>query len=127
MSPLGIEELAWLPKESAAALDTRLTELRSKGAGILECIRYVRLNQGCSLAQAGDIVVNSRAWVDQKEAFLRHQQEMFEEFLDYNKDRFEAIHTTFTPDRTEVVVRMKSPDRPGEDTAGPGTPSNGTS
>src|SRR5262245_464153 len=126
MSPLEIEELARLPKESAAALDARLTELRSKGAGILECIRYVRLNQGCSLVQAGDIVVNSRAWVDRKEAFLRHQQEMFEEFLDYNKDRFEAIHPTFTPDRTEVVVRMKSPDPAEELTPAPGTPASGT-
>jgi hypothetical protein len=97
MNPSEIEEHARQPKESAAALETRMTELRSKGARILDCIRYVRLNQGCSLAQAGDMVVNSRTWADQKEASLRHQQEMFEEFLDHYKNKIETIEATFTP------------------------------
>lgn len=110
MSDEEIEELARHPKESAGDLDVRLTELRSRGAGILQCIIYVRLNQVCSLAQACDIVVNSRAWADRKEEFLRQQQEAFEEFLAHNKDRVEAIHQTFTPDGTETVVRMKPPD-----------------
>jgi hypothetical protein len=105
-----IEELARQPKESAGDLDVRLTELRSRGAGILQCINYVRLNQVCSLAQACDIVVNSRAWANQKEEFLREQQEAFEEFLADNKDRIEAIHQTFTPDGGETVVRIEPPD-----------------
>jgi hypothetical protein len=105
------------PRVSAVALEARLTDLRSQGARILECIKYVMLNQGCSLAEAQNIVVNSRAWCDQKEAFLRHQEDMFEEFLDACRDRIEAIHQTITPEGTEVVVRMKPPVEPGEDTA----------
>ena len=73
----------------------------------MQCIMYVRLNQVCSLAQAMDIVVNSRAWADRKDEFLRQQQEAFEEFLADNQDRIEAIHQTYTADGTETVVRMK--------------------
>ena len=95
------------------ALAVSLSELRSRGATILECIKYVKLNQECSLAESMDIVVNSETWTDQKVAFLRHQQEMFEEFLDYTRDRIESIEQTITPDGTETVVRMKPPAEPG--------------
>jgi hypothetical protein len=115
-----IEEMARQPKEPEGALGTRLTELRSRGAGILECIRYVWLNQGCSLAKAGDIVVNSQAWADQKEEFLRQQWDALEEFLADNRGRIEAIDQTITPQGTKVVVHMKSPIAPGENTADPG-------
>ena len=107
MSRSELEELARQPRESAEALDTRLIEFRSRGARILECIKYVMHNQGCSLAEAQDIVVNSRAWIDKKEEFLRHQLDMFEEFLDYNKDRVETIDMTITPEGTKVSVHMK--------------------
>jgi hypothetical protein len=107
------EELAREPSQSAEDLATHLGELRSRGATILECIKYVKLNQQCSLAEAQAIVVNSKAWGDQKDEFLRHQQEMFEEFLDYARDRIESIEQTITPDGTETVVRMKTPAEPG--------------
>jgi hypothetical protein len=108
MSHSEFDELARQPKESVEALDVRLVEFRSCGASIIECIKYVVLNQGCSLAEAKDIVVNSRAWSDRKEEFLRHQWDMFEEFLDVNKDRIEEIQQTITPDGTKWVVRMKT-------------------
>ncbi len=110
MSVAEIEELAKRPKESPADLDLRLSELRSRGAGILHCIIYVRLNQVCSLSEASDIVINSPAWSDRKEAFLREQAEAFEEFLTHNRDKIEAIDQTITPDGTKTVVRMKSPE-----------------
>ena len=107
---LDIEALAREPRESAETLVARLTELHSQGATILECIKFVYLNQGCSLAEAKEIVVNSSTWADQKVEFLRHQQEMFDEFLAYNKDNIESIQQTFTSDGTETtVVQMRSP------------------
>lgn len=111
--------LAREPRDSPEALIARLTEFRSRGITILECIVYVKLNQGCSLAEAKDIVINSRVWADQKDMFLRHQQEMFEEFLADNKDKIEAIHQTIIPNGTDLVVRMKPPISPDKDTAEP--------
>src|SRR5678809_169193 len=76
-----IEELAKQPKELSEALESRLAKLRSRGAGILQCIQYVKLNQGDSLSNAAEIVANSAAWADTKDEFWRQQQEVFEEFL----------------------------------------------
>jgi hypothetical protein len=118
MSPLDLNALANGPRESAEALVARLTELRSQGAGILECIKYVKLNQGCSLDEAGNIVINSAAWVDQRADFLQHQQDMFEEFLADSRDEIESIQETYHPDgTTSVVVNMKSPAGPDQDSA----------
>jgi hypothetical protein len=114
MKNLDIEALAREPRVSAEALAARLAELRSHGATILECIKYVMPNQGCSLAEAQDIVVSSPTWADQKVEFLRHQQEMLEEFLAYNEDNIESIQTTFKSDGTNTfVVRMKPPAEQG--------------
>jgi hypothetical protein len=110
---LDFDALAKEPRKSVEALAARLSELRAHGATILECIKYVKLNQECTLSEAMDYVVNSQTWVDQKDAFLRHQQEMFEEFLAYNKDQIESIQLTFMPDRTETIVRMKTPPEQG--------------
>jgi hypothetical protein len=101
-----IEELARGPKDSVAGLDSRMVELKSIGAGILACILYVKINQGCSLLEARDIVTNSRAWADQKDEFLQHQADMFQEFVDDNMDRIESIQMTITPDGTDAVARM---------------------
>jgi hypothetical protein len=109
---LDIDALARGPRLSAEDLPNRLIELRSLGATILECIKYVKLNQECGLAEAKVIVTNSKAWADQKDDFLRHQQEMFEELLAYNRDRIESIEQTMTPDKTVTVVRMKAPAEP---------------
>ena len=105
---LDIDALAREPRKSGEALAARLSELRSHGATILECIKYVKLNQGCSLAEAKGIVVNSPTWADQKVEFLRQQQEMFEEFLDSARDRIESIEQTITPDGTKTTVRMRT-------------------
>lgn len=122
MCPSEIEELARQPKESEPALGARLIDLRSRGAGIIECIKYTMLNQRCSLAEATTIVVNSHAWADRKDDFLRQQEEAFEEFLADNQNRIEAIQTTMTPHGTNVVVQMKSPVGPQVTTAEPGVP-----
>src|SRR5262249_22526325 len=103
-----LEELARQPKVPEHELGVRMTELRARGVGILGCIKYVRLNQGCSLADAGAIVVNSSTWADQKEDFLRQQSEAFEEFLANTRNDIESIQETITPEGTKVVVRMKS-------------------
>ncbi len=102
-----IKELANCPKESVEELADRMVDLKSKGARILECIRYVMINQGCSLTQAQDIVVNSSAWVGEKDAYLQHQEDMFLEFLEHSKDRIESIEMTITPDGTKMAVHMK--------------------
>jgi hypothetical protein len=89
-----IMELAKQPKDSPESLHNHLAEYRVAGAGLLACISYTRVNQGCSLHDATQIVVNSPAWIDQKEPFLRHQEEMFEEFLEWSKDHAESIQMT---------------------------------
>jgi hypothetical protein len=114
-----IEVLAEGPRESAEALAVRLAELRSRKATILECIKYVKLNQGCSLGEAKDIVVNSIAWLDRRDEFLQHQQDMFEEFLASSRDQIESIQQTITPDGTKFVVRMKTPAGSSQDSAEP--------
>lgn len=121
MGPKEIEELARQPRESDGALRARLAELRSRGANLIECVKYVRLNQACDLAAAIDVVINSPAWADHKEEFLRQQWEGFVEFLTYEKDRIESIEQTTNPEGTRMVARMKPPVGPGEDTAEPGT------
>jgi hypothetical protein len=109
MSHSEIDELARQPKESAQALAARLVELRSRGARIIDCIKYVFKNQGCSVAEAKDTVVNSSAWSDQKDDFMRHQWDMFEEFLAANKEAIKEIQMTISPDGTQMVVEMKQP------------------
>ncbi len=102
-----IKELATMrPKESLEVLLSRMSELRSNGAGLLDCVVYVRTNQGCGLAEATHIVINSSAWLDRKDDFLQQQSEAFEEFLETNRDRIAAIHETYTPDGTETVLHL---------------------
>jgi hypothetical protein len=121
MSRPDIDELATGPKESAQVLAARLTELRSRGASLLDCIRYVKLNQDCSLGEASGIVINSPAWVDQRDEFLRQQQEAFEEFLAFENDRVESIQQTITPNGTEYVVHLKTSVGPSQGSAEPDT------
>ena len=107
-----IEELAKLPTVSAEALNSRLVELRSRGANIIECIRYVRLCRECGLSEAASIVVNSPAWADQREDYWHQQQEAFEEFLAAHHDRIGAIHQTITQNGSETAVHLKPPVEP---------------
>ena len=53
--------------------------------------------------------------------YLRHQKEMFKEFLSFSGDQIESIEQTITPEGTKFVVRMKPPTGPGRDSAKPGT------
>ncbi len=72
------EEIERLAKsdnlQTNAGLDLKLTELKSKGCRILECILYVKINQNCSLIEAKSIVVNSPTWISKKEDFIRHHK-----------------------------------------------------
>ena len=70
-----IRVLANGPKESLVELQKRIQELKSQNASILECVIYVKTNQQCSQHDAVEIVINSNAWIRQKEAFLQHQQD----------------------------------------------------
>jgi hypothetical protein len=64
-------------------LEKKLIELKSMNWQILESIIYVKYNQDCSLNDAKCIVVNSAAWIDKKEDFIKHQEEIQQEFLEY--------------------------------------------
>lgn len=76
-------------------LEQKLHELKAMNWRILECIAYVRVNQNCSLMEAKHIVANSGAWIDQKETFEKHQEEMNTEFLK---------HVAATADMVEQVI-----------------------
>ena len=97
---------------SSEELDAHLSELRSRGGGIIDCIKSVRLSRSCSLSEAAEAVIDSPVWADRRDDYLRQQQVAFEEFLDYAKDRIEAVEQTFTPNGTTTIVRVKPPDRP---------------
>ena len=105
-----IKELARGPKLSNDELDWRLQDFREGGVSILLCIIFVMTNRDCLLSEARDIVINSNAWVDQRDAFLQEQEEALQEFIDHNPDRIASIQQTMTPDGTETTVDLKSWD-----------------
>ncbi|MCB4800213.1 hypothetical protein [Neotamlana laminarinivorans] len=94
-------------KLTKAELELKLTELKSLNCRILECIVYVRTNQRCSLFEAKEIVVNSSAWIKQKDEFIRHQQEQMAEFMEAAKDDIESIKQTYSTEKTETIIKMK--------------------
>lgn len=112
-----MRELANRPKETGAELDARLADLRARGATTLHCIEYVRRNHYCSLKEGVDIVINSAAWIDQKEAIMRHQEEMFNEMLEDCRDDIKEIHWTITPNGLDVRVEFKSSAESTNETA----------
>ncbi|WP_203259010.1 hypothetical protein [Hyunsoonleella ulvae] len=95
-------------KHSKAELEHKLTELKSLNCKILECIAYVRTNQSCSLTEAKEIVVNSSAWIEQKDEFMRHQQEQMSEFIEATKEDIEIIKQTYSAEKTETIIKMKT-------------------
>jgi hypothetical protein len=106
-----IEELAKnRDKESLEDLSLRMGELRSNGAGLLQCIIYVKTNQELSLEEAVNFVINSSTWLDRKDDFLQQQEDAFQEFLASSKDSIESIDMTIMPDRTKIRVNMKKQD-----------------
>lgn len=105
-----IEKLASGPKESLTDLNTRMLDLKAHGVGILLCILYVKKKQQCSLTDALEIVINSDAWIDQKDEFLQHQEDMQQEFIDASNNSIESIQQTFSPDGTKTTINMKQND-----------------
>ena len=100
-----IEEIAKLDKlKTHSELDLKLKELKLKKYKILECIIYVKINQNCSLIEAKSIVVNSSAWINEKEEFMKHQEEQFEEFIDVMKEDKKSIKMVYKPDRKQIKV-----------------------
>ena len=65
------------PKLSANDLQEKLSELKGLGYRLIECISYVKWNQGCALNEATHIVINSTAWHEQKVEFMQHQYEQW--------------------------------------------------
>ncbi len=94
-------------KLTKTELELKLTELKSLNCRILECIVYVKTNQECSLSEAKEIVVNSSAWIKQKEEFIRHQEEQMTEFMETAKDDIERIKQTYSTEKTETIIKMK--------------------
>ncbi len=93
-------------------LESKMVELKSENWGILNCILYVSINQSCDLHEATEIVVNTSAWVEKKDEFLKHQVEMSNKFIEYSKEDIEKIEETHYPDRTERKVFLKSKSKP---------------
>ena len=105
------EELTELAEKEAKLagydLETKLTELKALDFSILECIIYIKINQNCSLSDAKTLVVNSAAWIDQKDQFISHQQEQLEEFIETAKNNIHKIEHIYSSDKTEINVRFK--------------------
>ena len=67
---------------SSNELEQRLLELKGKNWTTLECIIYVRHNQGCNLSDAVTLVLNSSAWIEQKDELEKQQEEEQNEFFE---------------------------------------------
>lgn len=93
---------------SKPAIEARLDEMRKGGSNMLECMISLIDNQGLSMHEAMDSVVNSNVWADRKDDFLRQQEEAFEEYLEWKKDEIEEIRQEFTPGGTKTVIKMKA-------------------
>ena len=87
-----------------------MQDLKSRGAGILDCIIYAMTNQECDLGDARNIVINSDAWIANKDGFLRQQEEALQEFLEDNPDRIASVQQVFAPDGTQTTVNLKPSD-----------------
>lgn len=95
-------------KQSEKELNSKLVQLKSEGWRMLESIIYVKVNQECTLQEAYIKVINSLAWADERNDFIKHQEEQFEEFLETGKDNVESIQHTYNPHKTEVKYIMKN-------------------
>lgn len=87
-------------------LEATLAELKSFRFGKLVCIKYVKDNQRCSLQEAVDIVINSAAWIDEKQAFLDHQEEQMREFLEA-APKGTTVQMEITPKGTTITLNRK--------------------
>lgn len=92
---------------SGNQLNLKLLKFKSEGWRILECTVYVKNNQNCTLQEANYIVLNSSAWIEDKDDFIKHQEEQMGEFLEAATDDVESIKHIYYPDRTEVQYNMK--------------------
>ncbi len=100
-----IRKLASGNKLSDEELNDKLFQLKEADARILHCILFVKLNQDVSLLDATEIVINSECWKSEKEGFLKHQQEIWEEIIDANKDKIESI--IISEDESRIRIKMK--------------------
>jgi hypothetical protein len=73
----------------------------------MDCIKYVKATLGCRLREATDIVINSKAWIGQKDDFLQQQADFFQEFLADNAEKIESIQMTITPESTDLTAHME--------------------
>ncbi len=108
MSPEELRQIARRQRLAPEELPDRILELKSDGCGILQCIIFVRENQQCGLADATDIVINTPAWLSEKDAFLQHQSEMMDEFIADNADRIDSIQQVITPSGGSIRINMKA-------------------
>ena len=106
-----IRVLARGPVLSTEALTDRLRHFRRQGMGILICIVFVMTNRECSLSEARDLVINSPAWLDRRDAFFREQEEAFEEIIAYQRDQIDRIEMAMSSDRTTVTVHLSTPNK----------------
>ena len=93
------------------ALEAKIAFLKAQGCRILNCISYTHRNQECSLQEAMDLVINSPAWLSQKDAFLKHQEEQTLEFLEAAADNIEEIQQEITDEGTKMLIKMKSKNK----------------
>ena len=106
-----MEEITKLAEKDStknkSELDDRLSELKSLNYGILECIAYVKINQNCSLMDAKTIVINSSAWISEKDGFAKHQEEQMDELLDAAKNDILKIEHIYSKNKTEIKTSIK--------------------
>jgi hypothetical protein len=67
----------------------------------------VKTNLECSLNEAGEIVLNFPAWIDKKDAFYEHQEEIMAEYLEAAKNDIVKVEETYYPDRTEQKIYIQ--------------------
>ena len=66
-------------RESGLSLEDSLSQLRSKGVSIIECIIAVKDASDCELLEAKKLVHTSKAWHDVAEATEKMWDELIHE------------------------------------------------
>ncbi len=92
-------------------LEEKLRELRAMNWRMLECIGYVRACQDCSLGEAADTVMNAAAWLDQKDAFQKQNEEMNAEFLAYVMQDAQEVEQIITPEGIRITITKTNSDK----------------
>ena len=105
MTTQQIEKLAKKNKgKTTQEIYSALMGLKLLKLGIVECIIYVSNNKQCSFIEAKEIVINSPAWIDKKEEFIKEEQ--IAVLLNSSKNNLQKLGHMYPSDGTKESISI---------------------